>query len=610
MRRGWAALGTAAVLVFSGAAAPGSVSTSKPPICPRWVLIGLRGSGEAADEGTRNLGATLYSMYVAIADAANFLPADPPAAVAAEGVRFPVTSDVESLLNSARHRRIPRGIRQGVSRLQTRVAGYLRSCPNASITLAGYQDGAWAVGEYLRKADRRAVGNLSAVLFSDPMFDPSYSKVYGDFDHSLKGVAADTLGPRKQYLPKGLTDGGSICLAQDPVCNWSGVTTGSRLYWKTPVGGPTWADLAGQTVGTLIAPVTQEAPRPPVPSSRSARIRGIASSVRAALAMTPDDLAAWVTTEYPDASSNRLTWHGFEPFGFPVPMVGTDPTDRNFYIDADTVPRPPTMLEFSSLPGRRFPVAPNVSLLEFHLDEGLWRTLVFLNGSVTIPLDDERAGKATVSFGTQIWPDGKTVTLIWISNLDLPNNPNLGPNQIGFTDCPAYGATTSKTEVATNSFRPRARRAFLAQLDENVGNPIRVDIASNNELQVYSSISAECAANPELVDARISGVEVNQFASIYRTVGQAYFDQDPAAFDAAIARGEEAGIFLTGSTFANLDAKDGVQRLQARIRQQLGSISNLKTAFAHLPLGIGVMFLPGALGPPALVQGGTAVDRR
>ncbi len=323
-------------------------------------------------------------------------------------------------------------------------------------------------------------------------------------------------------------------------------------------------------------------------------ISSVARSIDATLKMTPEEFAEWVSTENEDGTNNALYVGGLgAQFNFNFPFYETS-ADNGFgtrlIINDDDGGQ---TLSYGHLPGRRFPRVPHASLYKWNPEVQYIGMLNFYNGSVTLPLTGEENGEATMSFGTQIWPDGTKVPFAWVSNLDVPNNPLFGPNQSLFSDQPQPLRTANKNEVSSANYNgsTMTREEFFSELEKNVGNPLITFLNSDSALKNLFYFD-EYGSFAQGKDAHIEGLSLFQQLPVYKTLIEAYFNQDPTTFKAAIDQGVQSGYFL-GTENAT------PKQIKKTIKESFASINTVQNLFQHYPLGR-VVFVSDATGPEQL----------
>lgn len=322
-------------------------------------------------------------------------------------------------------------------------------------------------------------------------------------------------------------------------------------------------------------------------------IKAVSKSVEATLNMTPEEFTAWTRRIEQDGKDNQLNYVNLPDgtqwkWDFPIVQGG----GRLIIPSNDG-------LSIQGYPNK-YPMVEHMGLVSYLPEKGLWVSLAFLNGSVTIPLLNETGGSATVTFATSIWPDGRKIPYAWISNFNLPNNPALGPNNSSLTDIPEPNYTTSRNHVDTTTVKSKqvSREDFLAQLDANIGKPIEFIPLTNSLLKESARYSPSGEVVGYDVDASISVAETNQFAPIFDALQAAYFAQDGVALDEAQNMGLEAGIFLPNNISSRKELRD-------IITKKLEKMTDLDSALANLPFGT-VTFLPGSTTPDALNPSATS----
>jgi Mg-chelatase subunit ChlD len=199
--------------------------------CPEYEFIGARGSGESAQPNTSypayaadnhyGMGTVIFDTYSRLI---GLVGAD---RVAAYGVHYPavgLTDSISDYMNAAGaflHIE-PLGsytdsVRQGTQDVQNHIESMHASCASTRFILAGYSQGAQAVGDALQTmpaADRQLVAG--ATFFGDPLFNAeSWSSKASDSEHF--GV----LGVRSEWDASLFGHVFSYCQPHDPICGIS-----------------------------------------------------------------------------------------------------------------------------------------------------------------------------------------------------------------------------------------------------------------------------------------------------------------------------------------------------------------------------------------------------
>ena len=215
-------------LVLAGAPAHGVGRSSETweatsTVCAPLQFIGVRGLGETAAD-YNGYGRTVSAVGKAVTSLipnAALTEIDYPAASFAELLSHPETYEIS--------------VQAGESALVAYLNN-LAGGPCSQVTkviLAGYSEGADVVGNVLtdRLTEAQQDSVASAVMLSDPAFNPNQTVVdRGTFD-DLYGVIASLTQPR--IVPPRLTSAVvSFCQRGDPICNASDTNLGT--CWKHP----------------------------------------------------------------------------------------------------------------------------------------------------------------------------------------------------------------------------------------------------------------------------------------------------------------------------------------------------------------------------------------
>jgi hypothetical protein len=335
---------------------------------------------------------------------------------------------------------------------------------------------------------------------------------------------------------------------------------------------------------------------PTWPKKLNAQMARVATSIEAVHRMTPDEFLAWVHEASPiDGKDNSFEYQALTdtPFDFPY-LTFEDPAAQpnpcgspaggviNAFNGTDeTWPGadgrgtiPPHSAVYDCDYTHIFPVVPHMSLVEKNVDTPYRSSLVFYNGFLEVPLRDTQDGKAVVSFGTQIWPDGKKVTLAWISRIELPHDSRLGGDQAGFTTRPEIGLAPDRHTVAA-----RAQQSVELTPSEHRQ---RLTASVNKPMLM--------AFFPSALGDAIPGIETDPHFPARESIIDAYFEQDAQRFDAAVSDAQARGILLG----------PGASRTTAsHWLRDLTRIKDLESTLATISLG-GEGFLTGASSPAAL----------
>lgn len=238
------ALALALAVPFAGAATAASPARA----CSEVVFLGLRGSGEPADPGRLNMGETVHGVYQIFESNARSagLAVTGAGLDESEYPAVPVWSpDSDSLVLQNLITQSQPSVVAGAGALTGRLVPYLARDRATCLVVAGYSQGAWAVGDALvtgNPTDGRVLDRLDGVvLLGDPRFDPTSDVVWGDVDRP--GVLRDPVTPAGTRLPTrgDYFDGSdrvrSYCSSGDPVCNFRGLLDPDTLDCG-PLGSP------------------------------------------------------------------------------------------------------------------------------------------------------------------------------------------------------------------------------------------------------------------------------------------------------------------------------------------------------------------------------------
>ncbi len=206
-----------AMVIFSGAFAERGFAAD----CKPYELIGARGSGQNDAKllkDTHEMGPEVFDLFKELQ-----LAIGGPGVISGYGVDYPAV-DVKSLSGAGALLHIgvlgkyTGSVRDGQHDTEKRISSQHKDCPKTHFILAGYSQGAQAVGDALQRMpdrDRHLVA--AAGFFGDPYFDPESWSARGDFDPSLYGL----FGPRDEW-PEDLHGAiFSYCHFHDWICNIS-----------------------------------------------------------------------------------------------------------------------------------------------------------------------------------------------------------------------------------------------------------------------------------------------------------------------------------------------------------------------------------------------------
>lgn len=204
-------------------------SSAAAASCATYEFIGARGSGEdptpdytqGAPGGDFGMGSEIFNVYDQVAKLVG------PANISPYGVHYPAVSfgqgwDVPADLNGlgAFLGIGPLGaytasVKQGTADVENQINSAHAACPSTMFVLAGYSQGAQAVGDALQRMSSADLALVAgAVLFGDPYFDADSWAARGSFKANRYGV----LGIRSEYPASMQGKIFSYCHARDPIC--------------------------------------------------------------------------------------------------------------------------------------------------------------------------------------------------------------------------------------------------------------------------------------------------------------------------------------------------------------------------------------------------------
>ena len=212
-----------------------SAAAAKAP-CPQYELIGARGSGQKANADEQRMGPEIYDFLKRLSLAL------PGTELRGYGVQYAAVSVVEKFPTLAGSQALlhvggayTNSVREG--RDDTLLAFHTTHtrCPDARFVLAGYSQGAQAIGDALARMSTAERGLVAAVVFFGDPFFKADSWSARTTDPSRYGI----FGPRPEWPEDLHGKAFSYCHAHDPVCGLStrhDVPGGGALYVRDPLG--------------------------------------------------------------------------------------------------------------------------------------------------------------------------------------------------------------------------------------------------------------------------------------------------------------------------------------------------------------------------------------
>jgi hypothetical protein len=199
---------------------------SPKPSCPTLQFFGLRGSGEKFNDSYGGMGKTvdwikryLASQIPGMKSAAVNYPAIP---VKIGSLNYPVDYTNSEL--------------KGATNLDDAFHRFITQCPKTYVVVAGYSQGADAVGDafgWLNSAEKKHIA--AVVMFGDPVFNPRQpSADHGDYSSNLSGILVKVFREKPRVF-LGVQNNLflNFCTRGDPVCNFSaGNSTPTCLQGK------------------------------------------------------------------------------------------------------------------------------------------------------------------------------------------------------------------------------------------------------------------------------------------------------------------------------------------------------------------------------------------
>jgi hypothetical protein len=208
-----------ATVVVAGPAAADSRCTSLH-------MIGLRGSGEPSYKSENDLGGTVFDMYNQLVQRANYEGVPMTVDGVGQDEGYPASAVLDPWRRDGNLEGTIAAMTDSAGKGTLALAARLdASPPDSCIVLAGYSQGAWAIGDLFRAAYAarllRTHRIAAVVLFGDPRLDPTAPPAV------LIGQAEGTGLLRRMGLPVGdsyfpdatTAHTQSYCLAHDPICD-------------------------------------------------------------------------------------------------------------------------------------------------------------------------------------------------------------------------------------------------------------------------------------------------------------------------------------------------------------------------------------------------------
>jgi pimeloyl-ACP methyl ester carboxylesterase len=200
------------VLVLAVFAVALSFASAASAACPAVKLIGVRGSGEKKSDG-HGYGTTVDAVRRWLSSHG----------IPAEYVNYQALK-VEWWNPAYYTDRYNRSIDTGINALTAHVGGFLHTCHQSDVVLAGFSQGAQVVADtyqrYLSGAEQARVAGIA--LFGDPRFkggQPGPVNV-GSFKRRFNGIVAQVYH-RRVWAAADYDKVKSYCVNHDPVCNFS-----------------------------------------------------------------------------------------------------------------------------------------------------------------------------------------------------------------------------------------------------------------------------------------------------------------------------------------------------------------------------------------------------
>lgn len=259
------------LLVTAAAAGAGVVAHSEAastaaakPDCPALIVIGARGSGDAATSKA-GMGAPGYAFAQQLREALG-------GSVETGYVDYPAVAVLEK-----NWRKLANGIGagakvgflgayhdsvvQGKRALRDRLITLTESCgTDTRIFLTGYSQGAQVVGDVIQAQSSKPLPTktvkqiVGVVLFGDPYFN-GRDGFAGQFTRTRALSSAGALGRRKAYAQRWRGHILSYCHADDPICQSDGLRIGAHTNYQS--------SRAVKEAVSYFAPITSRMMPPP-----------------------------------------------------------------------------------------------------------------------------------------------------------------------------------------------------------------------------------------------------------------------------------------------------------------------------------------------------------
>ena len=220
------ALTLAALLLAALATVVVTGTAAADPPCTSLHMIGLRGSGEPSYTSENDLGGTVGDMYSQLVQRANYEGVPMSVDGVGEDEGYPASAVLDPWRRDGNLAGMIAAMTDSAAKGTLALAARLdASPPNSCIVLAGYSQGAWAIGDLFRAAyaDRllRTHRIAAVVLFGDPRLDPSALPAVPIGQVEGTGILRrEGLPVGDRYFPDAIAaHTRSYCLAHDPFCD-------------------------------------------------------------------------------------------------------------------------------------------------------------------------------------------------------------------------------------------------------------------------------------------------------------------------------------------------------------------------------------------------------
>jgi hypothetical protein len=187
------------------------ISGSSPLVCPALLFLGVRGSGETADQND-GYGSTVNDVKSRLSQA---IPT-----MATKSIDYTAIPILYGGL-TAYGAEYSQSVNVGKTTLKEYVNFVADKCSSTRFVGVGYSQGAHVVGDAFSELPSTVQDRVAAmVLFGDPRFNPSQTIVNdGTYDSNLSGIYKTQAMRQVPSILEGQTR--SYCIQGDPICNFT-----------------------------------------------------------------------------------------------------------------------------------------------------------------------------------------------------------------------------------------------------------------------------------------------------------------------------------------------------------------------------------------------------